>query len=143
MSASMEIQRGRVQLEQSDMRLALNMAKIATECCPCAAIQETKYLIQKPRAVGPRRKEAGVSVSWADKGEGCNTKTRGNASSKPNVRLASLPTWHHTESTDTLDTHSTRCASTRPTQRADSRADSTPARQASHPNRYHFRSSTC
>jgi hypothetical protein len=40
----------RVKLEQSDMRLALNMAKMAQEGFSRAAIAETKYLIKKPRA---------------------------------------------------------------------------------------------
>jgi len=50
MSAAMARQGGRVQLEQSDMRLALNMAKMAKEGFLCAAIEETKYLIKEPRA---------------------------------------------------------------------------------------------
>jgi len=50
MSATMARQGGRVQLEQSDMRLALNMAKVAKEGFSRAAIEETKYLINKPRA---------------------------------------------------------------------------------------------
>jgi hypothetical protein len=48
MSATMARQGGRVQLEQSDMRLALNMAKMAIEGFLCAPIEETKYLIKKP-----------------------------------------------------------------------------------------------
>ena len=40
----------RVQLEQSDMRLALNMGRIAKEGISRAAIEETKYLIKKPCA---------------------------------------------------------------------------------------------
>jgi hypothetical protein len=43
-------QGGRVQLEQSDMCLVLNMAKKAKEGFSCAAIQETKYVIEKPLA---------------------------------------------------------------------------------------------
>jgi histone H3/H4 len=50
MSAIMARQGGRVQLEQSDMRLALNMAKMAKEVFSRAAIEELKYLIQNPRA---------------------------------------------------------------------------------------------
>jgi hypothetical protein len=50
MSATMARQGGRVQLEQSDMHLALNMAKMAKEGFSPAAIEETKYLIKKPRA---------------------------------------------------------------------------------------------
>jgi hypothetical protein len=43
-------QGGRVQLVQSDMRLALNMAKMAKSGFSCAAVEETQYLIQKPSA---------------------------------------------------------------------------------------------
>jgi len=50
MSATMARQGGQVQLEQSDMRLALKMAKMAKEGFSHAAIEETKYLIKKPHA---------------------------------------------------------------------------------------------
>ena len=40
----------RVQLKQSDMRLALNMAKIAKGGLSPAAIKETQHRIQKPHA---------------------------------------------------------------------------------------------
>jgi hypothetical protein len=50
MSATMARQGGRVRLEQSDMRLALNMAKMAKEGFSRAAIAETKYRIKKPCA---------------------------------------------------------------------------------------------
>jgi len=50
MSATMGRQGGRVQLEQSDMRLALNMATMAKEGFSRATIKETKYHIKKPRA---------------------------------------------------------------------------------------------
>jgi hypothetical protein len=50
MSATMASQGGRVQLEQSDLRLVLNMAKMVKEGLSRAAIQETKYLVKKPRA---------------------------------------------------------------------------------------------
>ena len=43
-------QGGRVQLEQSDMRLALNMAKMVKRGFSHAPIEETQYLIKKPRA---------------------------------------------------------------------------------------------
>jgi len=43
-------QGGGVQLEQSDMRLALNMAKMAKGGLSLTAIEETQYLINKPRA---------------------------------------------------------------------------------------------
>jgi len=50
MSATMARPGGRVQLEQSDMHLVLNMAKMAKGGFSHAAIEETQYLIKKPRA---------------------------------------------------------------------------------------------
>jgi len=60
MSATMARQGGRVQLEQSDMRLALNMAKMVKEGFSRAAIEETKNLIKKPRAEVREEKMRGV-----------------------------------------------------------------------------------
>jgi len=48
MSATMARQGGRVQLEQSDLCLALDMAKIAKGGFSLAAIEETQHLINKP-----------------------------------------------------------------------------------------------
>jgi len=59
MSATMPRQGGRVQLEQSDICLALNMAKMAKEGFSCAAIEETKYLIKKPRTEVREEKKRG------------------------------------------------------------------------------------
>ena len=53
-------QGGRAQLERFDMRLALNMAKMAKEGFSRAAIEEMKYLIQKPRAKVREEKKQGV-----------------------------------------------------------------------------------
>jgi hypothetical protein len=60
MAATMARQGGRVQLEQSDMRLGLNMAKMAKEGFSCAAIEETKYLIKKPHTEVRKEKMQGV-----------------------------------------------------------------------------------
>ena len=60
MSATMARQGGRVQLKQSDMRLALKMAKMAKEGFSRAAIEETKYLIKKPRTEVREEKKRGV-----------------------------------------------------------------------------------
>jgi len=60
MSATLARQGGRVQLEQSDMRPALNMAKVANQGFSRAAIEETKYLIKKPRAEVREEKTRGV-----------------------------------------------------------------------------------
>jgi len=63
MSATMARQGGRVQLEQSDMRLALNMAKMAKEGFSRVAIEATKYLIKKPRAYVRQEKTRGVEFA--------------------------------------------------------------------------------
>ena len=49
MSATVARQGGRVQLEQSYMHLAVNMAKMAKRVFSRAATEETKNLIKKPR----------------------------------------------------------------------------------------------
>ena len=60
MSATIARQWGWVQLEQSDMRLALNMAKMAKEGFLRAQMEETEYLIMKPRPEVRDEKERGV-----------------------------------------------------------------------------------
>jgi len=60
MSATMARQGGRVQLEQSDMRLALNIAKMAKQGFWRAAISEKIYPIKKPRAKVREEKKRGV-----------------------------------------------------------------------------------
>jgi hypothetical protein len=50
MSATIARQGGRVQLEQSDMRLALNTAKITKGGFLHATVEETQQLIKKPPA---------------------------------------------------------------------------------------------
>jgi len=50
MSGTMARQGGQVQLEQSDMRLALNMARMAKGGFCRAAIDETQFLIKTPRS---------------------------------------------------------------------------------------------
>jgi len=59
MAATMARQGGWVQLEQYDMRLAFNMAKTAKDGFLCAAIEETKYLIEKPRTKVREEKKRG------------------------------------------------------------------------------------
>jgi len=60
MSATMARQGGRVQLEQSDMRVALNMAKMAKEGFSRASMEATNYLIRKARAEVREEKKQGV-----------------------------------------------------------------------------------
>jgi len=60
MSATMARQGGHVQLEQSDMHLALHMAKMAKGEFLSAAKEETEYLINKPRTEVWAEKKQGV-----------------------------------------------------------------------------------
>jgi len=60
MSATMARQGGRLQLEQSNMRLAFNTAKMAKGECSRAAIEETQFLIKKPHAEVQDEKQRGV-----------------------------------------------------------------------------------
>jgi len=62
MSATMARQGGRVQLEPSDMHLALNMAKMANRGFLCAAVEETQFLIKKPFAEVREEKKRGVEI---------------------------------------------------------------------------------
>jgi len=60
MSATMARQGGQVQLEQSDMHLVLNMAKMARGGFLRAAMEETQQLIKKPCAEVREEKKRGV-----------------------------------------------------------------------------------
>jgi len=60
MSSTMERQGGRVQLEQSDVRLAMKMAKMAKGGFSRAGIKYTQFLIKQPRAEVQEEKERGV-----------------------------------------------------------------------------------
>jgi hypothetical protein len=67
MTGTMARQGGRVQLEQSNMRLALNMAKMAKKGFSRATIEETKYLIKKPCAEVREQKKLGVEFAGHNK----------------------------------------------------------------------------
>jgi len=60
MSATMARQGGQVQLEQSDMRLALNMAKMAKDWFSRTAIEQTQQLMNKPHAEVREERKRGV-----------------------------------------------------------------------------------
>jgi hypothetical protein len=60
MSATMGRQGGQVQLEQSDMRQALNMAKIAKKDFSRTVIKETKYHFKKPPTKVREEKKQGI-----------------------------------------------------------------------------------
>ena len=62
MTATMASHGGRIQLEQSDMRLALNMATMAKGEFLRAAMEETYFLINKPRAGVREDKKRGVEL---------------------------------------------------------------------------------
>jgi len=67
MSATMGRQGGRVQLEQSNMRLVLSMAKMAKGGFSRAAIEETQYLMKKPRPKVREEKMRGVEFPGHNK----------------------------------------------------------------------------
>jgi len=67
MSATVARQGGCVQLEQSNMRLASNVAKMATEGYSDRAIQDTRYRIQKPRAEVRKEMNWGVGFPGNEK----------------------------------------------------------------------------
>jgi len=50
MSATLARRGGQVHLEQSNMRLVLNLGKMGKQGFARTAIEETKYLLKKPRA---------------------------------------------------------------------------------------------
>jgi hypothetical protein len=53
-------QGGRVQLDQEDMQIALNMVYMATHSVSCSDIEETTHLIKKPQAEIREEKKPGV-----------------------------------------------------------------------------------
>jgi hypothetical protein len=67
MSATMASQEGRVQLEQSDMCLVMNMAKMAKGGFARTAVQEMEYLIEKPHVTVREQKKWGVEFSGPEK----------------------------------------------------------------------------
>ena len=69
MPATMARQGGRVQLEQFDMCLALNMAKMAKGGFLRTAVEETQFLFKKPRAKVREEKKQGVEFPGHDNGK--------------------------------------------------------------------------
>jgi hypothetical protein len=61
MSANMARQGGQLQLEQSDMCLALNMAKMAIEGFLRTTMEKTKYPIQQSHTKVRDEKKQGVA----------------------------------------------------------------------------------
>jgi len=61
MSATMARQGGRVELELSNMRLALNMAKMAKQEFSRSVTEEMEYLIKIPHTKVRAEKKRGVS----------------------------------------------------------------------------------
>jgi hypothetical protein len=67
MAATMARKEGCVQLEQSNMGLVLNMAKIAQGRFSRGAIREMQYLIKKPCAEVRAENTLGVDFRWHQK----------------------------------------------------------------------------
>jgi len=135
MSASMARRGGQVQPEQSDMRLALNTGKMAKEGFSRTVIEETKYLIKKPRTEVREEKKRGVEFPQPKELKVGKQRHPAMLHQNQTSGGLSLPKWHLKESADMLEMQRYRCASTRRTQRVDSRADSTTAWNATRTNR--------
>jgi len=117
-------QGGRVQLEQTDVRLGLKMAKMAKEGFLRAAVEETQYLIKKPRAEVREEKERGVELAGHEKVKAAIE--RHPAMLRRNHMPGCPPCQNGTakKSADTLETERHTSTSAQPTQTANSTADS-------------------
>jgi hypothetical protein len=69
MTANIARQGGRVQLEQSDICLAMDMAKMAKGGLSCTAIVEMQYLIKRPCAKVSEEQKQGVEFTEHNKGK--------------------------------------------------------------------------
>jgi len=58
---------GQVQLEPSNMRLALNMVKTAEGVFSHGAVVETQFLMMMPRTVAQEETKRGVDLPWHKK----------------------------------------------------------------------------
>jgi hypothetical protein len=76
----MPSQGGEVLIEQSDMRLVFNMAKIAKGGVSCAAIEEMQYLINKSSTKACGGITEGIYRLCTVTGDHSDIKTPGNNS---------------------------------------------------------------
>ena len=67
MSATMARQGGRVQLEQSNMRVRFNMAKMAKGGFSCTPMEQTHFLIIKPHTKVQEEQIPGVELPGHNK----------------------------------------------------------------------------
>ena len=123
-------QGGGVQLEQSDIRLLMNMAKMAKSGFLRATIEETQYAIKKHRADVREVKMWGFEFPGHKKVLAANRKTPGIDLSEPIRWLSSLPKWHSEESPDMLEVQRYACFCTSPTQPSDTKVDAISAQNA-------------
>jgi hypothetical protein len=103
MSETMARQVGRVQLEQSNMRLELNMAKIAKEGVLRAAMEETKYLIKKQHAEVRVEKKLGVEFPGHNKVQAAIQRHQAMLNQNQTSGCPFLPRWHRKESADMVE----------------------------------------
>jgi hypothetical protein len=125
---------GWVRLEQSDMHLALNMGKMAKEGFLRTAIEETKYLIKKPHAELWEEKKRFVEFPGHKKVKA--VIQRHPAMLRQNQMSGCLPCQNGTAKNPQTRWRrkGTGAPPPRPTQSADSTADSTSAPHATCPN---------
>jgi hypothetical protein len=124
MSAMTAREGGHGQLEQYDMRRAMNMAKMAKAAFSCAAGEETQYQINKPHAEVREYETLGVVIPVQ---KDVNTVIERHPAMVRQNRMPGcvwLPKQNRKESGDTLDRQRNRCTYAQLTQTADFRADS-------------------
>jgi len=119
-----------LQLEQSNMLLALNIATMVKGGFSSGTIEETQCVIKETSYWSPRRGVSGCSVSAAFEGECSDRKTPGDGSSKSMTQQSSLAKWHSKGSADMFEAQRNGYTSTRPTQTADTRTDSSSTQNA-------------
>jgi len=116
---------GPVQLEYSDMRMALNMAKMAKGGFSRAAIEETQFLFKEPQAKVWEEKKRGVEFPGHDNVMAANERHPAMLREHQTEGCLPCQSGTCTESPDMLETPTHGCISTRATQTADTRTDAT------------------
>jgi len=106
-------QGGRIQLEQSDMRLAWNMAKMPKAGFLCTSIQYMQQLMKEPRAEVQEEKKQGVQSPGHTMVNTGIDRHPAMVYKKSYSQQPSMPKWHSKVSADMLEAQRNRRTSTR------------------------------
>jgi len=94
MSATMVRRGGRVQLEQSDMRLVLNIAIMAKGGFPRASIEETQQMIKRPSAKVREEMNRGVEFPRHTPVQAAIERHTAVLCQKQHSQMTSFLNWH-------------------------------------------------